>query len=137
MVGIQEARGDTVVVESFLFDKSYIEEEKREASRLARIEFRNLMVKVLAVGLVVVILFLFTMSMVRHSRVLKAAAQKVQETQERMGPLPEGVAAGPQEPLPVIPTEEDFASLRKQIEEVAKQSPEKIAKVIKGLIAGT
>ncbi|MBD3265008.1 MAG: hypothetical protein GF375_07885, partial [Candidatus Omnitrophica bacterium] len=133
-VGIREERGDSVVVESFNFDKTYMEEEA-EASKLRDTrEFRNLLIKAGAIILVVLIVSLFTLSMARHARVIRTAARKVKETQGKI-PSPEPAEKGGAGKEEVVPAE-SIDMLRRQVVDIANKNPEKIARVIKGLVTG-
>jgi flagellar biosynthesis/type III secretory pathway M-ring protein FliF/YscJ len=139
-IGIQEARGDSVVVESFVFDKTYIDEEQREQDRLAQREFRNLLVKSGVISLVCLIIFLFTLSMLRHAFLIRAAKQRIKESQENV--MPQGVAVSEQpgevalESVTESPLGDEVEQMRVQIKEIAQQDPERIAKAIKELITG-
>ncbi|MCM8826382.1 MAG: flagellar M-ring protein FliF [Candidatus Omnitrophica bacterium] len=137
-VGLQEARGDEIVVESFRFDKSYIEEEKKEYERLAKIELKNNIIKSVVIGFVCLIIFLFTLSMIRHAHIVRTATLKIKETQEKVISPPETVSPPPTEPKvkEEILSEKEREDLKNEIREIARSEPEKIAKVIKTMVSG-
>ncbi len=137
-IGIDEGRGDEVVVESFKFDKSYLKEEEKEAKMRQKIEFRNMLIKAGVIVFISLIVFLFTLSMIRHYTLIRTATKKIQEKQKKIEvpevptPVAEQVTPGP----PRF-EEADIDNMRRQVEEVAHKEPEKIARVIKGLLTGS
>jgi len=141
-IGIDMARGDEVVVESFQFDKTYLEEEQQESERLEKIEFRNLLVKSGVVGLVCVIILLFSVSMVRHNQVMKQAAKRIRKTQEAQlqagaeAAVPEA-AAGAEAIKKVYGPSDESNEIKKQVQDIARTEPDKLAKVIKEFLSGS
>ncbi|MBN2482991.1 MAG: flagellar M-ring protein FliF [Candidatus Omnitrophica bacterium] len=142
-IGIQPDRGDDVVVEAFHFDKTYLEEEKLAQERLARLEFRNLIFKGGVIGFVTLIILLFTLSMLRHARLIRKTKEQIKETQQKIiGPDGQPIVVGPGGEI--IPGQGGFAGLpfggdevenmKAQLAEVAVKDPEKVARVIKELI---
>ena len=135
-VGLQEERGDKIVVESFHFDKSYLEEEKKEQERLAKREFRNLIIKSSVLGIVTLIVLLFTLSMIRHTHLIRQTTKKIEETRERIPKVVEAPSIVKEEVLSEERKAVSIEEMRRQIEGLAQKSPEKIAKLIKVLVKG-
>ncbi len=141
-IGIQPDRGDDVVVEALHFDKTYVEEEKLAQERRARLEFRNLLIKGGVIAFVTLVILLFTLSMMRHARLIKKTKEQIKETQGKViGPdgtpiVLSGEAMGPEgEAAAGLPFGGDeIESMKAQLAEVALKDPEKVARVIKELI---
>ncbi len=143
-IGIEAARGDEVVVENFQFDRSYLEEEQKEKERMEHIEFRNLLIKSGVVGMISLLVLLFTLSMIRHGRLMRTARRTIQQSQQTM-PSPETAPVSAEPALATAAVQslyggaavEQGEEIKKQIEEIAHDDPEKLAKVIKDILSGS
>jgi flagellar biosynthesis/type III secretory pathway M-ring protein FliF/YscJ len=131
-------RGDQIVVESVAFDKTYLEQEKKEMDKLATKDMVSNGIKTGSIIFVTLIIFLFVLSMMRHQSVVKKAASEVRRAKDgSIIPIagqttlsdvitPGGVAAGSKEP-----------ELNKQLEILAREKPKEVAEALKNWISGT
>ncbi|MBD3246346.1 MAG: flagellar M-ring protein FliF [Candidatus Omnitrophica bacterium] len=133
-VGIQQDRGDQVTVQSFAFDKSFKEGRIPSQEQFDRKELRNMLIKAGVIVLVSVIVLLFTLSMIRHARLITSAKRQIQESQGKVSGAPGLDIEDVEESFP---SEEDdeFESMKRQVREIAQQDPERIANAIKALLA--
>ncbi len=137
-IGLNQQRGDQIVVETVDFDKTYLEQEKKEMDKLATKELISSSVKTASVIFVTIIILLFAVSMIRHQTVVRKAAEEVKRAKEVAAiPVPgqtrladvitsTGLAAGSKEP-----------ELNKQLEVLAREKPKEVAEALKNWISGT
>lgn len=142
-VGIHAQRGDTVVVESLMFDKTHMQQEKTDMERLDR---QNLIYAGMRAGSIVfvtIVILLFGLSMLRHRKVMQTSTAEIEKAHEMLaqqGGLvgDGGVVSAAQPGLgSAFETEPDLGQqIGQQIEALAKDKPERIAEVIKDLLSG-
>lgn len=126
-IGLNLARGDQVLVESLTFDKSYLEQEKREMERLAKREMFSVVLKTGSVIFVILVIFFFFLSMLRHFQVMRKATMEIKKTREAIPAVPPAVS------VPTVPVEMEV-DVKAQIEALAKEKPERVAEVIRDWI---
>lgn len=137
-VGLNMQRGDQIVVESVAFDKTYLEQEKKEMDKLVTKDMISNAVKTGSIIFVTLIIFLFVLSMIRHQSVVKKAAGEIKRAKDgSVIPMagqttlsdvitPGGLAAGSKDP-----------ELNKQLEILAREKPKEVAEALKNWISGT
>ena len=134
-VGINVARGDQIVVESMAFDKTYLEQEKKEMESLNRKDIISASLRVASIIVVTVIVLLFVLSMLRHAQVMKKATAEIKRVQETAATGPAGAT------LKDVVTPSGMGSgepeLNKQVLLLAKERPQEFAEAIKNWMSST
>lgn len=126
-MGINLERGDQIVVEGVAFDKSYIEQEKKEMEKLAKKEMVAIGFKTASIVFVTLVIILFFLFTLRHYRVMKKAAEEIKKTQEMIPPTA------------IYPAVEEGAgelNIKQQIETLIKEKPQRVAEAIKNWMSG-
>jgi len=140
-IGINLARGDSIVVESMAFDKTFAEKEKQEMDKSSQKDLIMSAVRIGSVLLVTIIIILFGLSMLRHRQVIKTSTEEIgkgHDVMEQQGLIGDSGVVQQQPPsLAALDQTDDIGQqVGEQIAQLAKDKPERIAEVIKDLISG-
>ncbi len=128
--GIIPSRGDQIAVEEVPFDKTYIEKEKEAMEKEARREFTLALVKLISIVIIFLALLGVVVYILRSIQKRKAALELMlgEET-------PEGVPGEGVEPelaeRPKSPEEMRRELIYNEIENLAKENPEEIVRIIR------
>lgn len=141
-IGINLSRGDSIVVESMAFDKTFAEKEKQEMEKSSQRDLVMSAVRIGSVLLVTIIIILFGLSMLRHKKVIETSTAEIGKGHDVMAEQgligDNGMVQQQQQPsLAALDQVDDIgAQVGEQIAQLAKDKPERIAEVIKDLISG-
>ncbi len=135
--GIVPSRGDQIAVEEVPFDKTYIEKEKAAMEKEAKREFMLAIFKLVSI----VIIFLALLGVVLY--VLRSMQKRRAALEVMLGEeAPEGVVSGEGAveeaelaERPKTPEEMRRELIYKEIENLAKENPEEIVRIIRSWFA--
>ncbi len=132
--GIVPARGDQIAVEEVPFDKTYIEEEKKAMEQEAKREFMLTVIKLVSVVIIFLALLGVILYILRTIQKRKQALELMLEEEVPEGVTPEGVEPELAE-RPKTPEEMRKELIYKEIENLAKENPEEIVRIIRSWFA--
>ncbi len=128
--GIVPSRGDQIAVEEVPFDKTYIEKEKAAMEKEAKREFMLAIAKLVSIVIIFLALLGVILYILHSIQKRKKALELMLEEEVPEGVAPEGMGAEIAE-KPKTPEEMRRELIYTEIENLAKENPEEIVRIIR------